>query len=61
MTPEQALRRYQRIWNRVKRFNDIKHMQNPKRRKLWERSADAWFDYLESTKKKAPEGDPSGA
>ena len=46
--PAKALRRYQRIWNRVKRFNDIKHLQNPKRRQLWQRARDAWFDYLKA-------------
>ena len=61
MTPEQALKRYHRIWNRVKKFNDIKYMQNPKRQKLWERAANAWFDYIESTEKKPQQGEPTGA
>jgi hypothetical protein len=50
MTAEEALRRYARTWDRVKQFNDIKYMKNPKRRKLWQRAHDAWLKYLEAVK-----------
>jgi hypothetical protein len=60
MTSEELLNRYERIWNRVKKFNDIKYMHNPKRKKLWRRAADAWADYIHSTKK-APADRSTGA
>jgi len=60
MTPDELLNRYQRIWNRVKKFNDIKYMGNSKRKKLWRRAADAWADYIHSTKK-APADCSTGA